>query len=146
LKIVLIILAIVAVLALVPPILFFYYEHFANPRIERELIEHPDGERAQKVMVLTLPSGRRLPVNYWRDGDTVYAAADGRWWKELVGEGFSVEVLVRGETHSGRARAVLDDPAYTKRVFASLRPNAVEGFGTLIEIQLEAAVVGPPGS
>ena len=50
---------------------------------------------------------------------------------------FPVSVLVRGETLSGRARAVLDDPDYTQRVFAKLRPNAIEGFGTLVEIRLE---------
>jgi hypothetical protein len=135
-KIALILLAVVVVLALVPLGGFLYYDLFANPRIERELMESPDGDRAQKVMLITLPSGRRLPVNYWRDGDRVYAGADGRWWKELVGEGRLVTILVRGETHEGVARAILDDPDYTKRVFASLRPNAVEGFGTLIEIRL----------
>ena len=40
-----------------------YFARVANPRVERELIGDPDGERAQKVMLLTLPSGRRIPVN-----------------------------------------------------------------------------------
>lgn len=116
---------------------WLYAVQIANPRVERELIENPDGDRARRVMLLTLPSGRRIPVNYWREQDIVYAAADGTWWKTLVGEGFPVSVLVRGETLSGRARAVLDDPDYTQRVFAKLRPNAIEGFGTLVEIRLE---------
>ena len=104
----------------------------------RELVENPDGDRARTVMLLELPSGREIPVNYLREGDRVYAAADGRWWRELDGEGFTVTVLVRGERLHGRARAVRDDPEYTKRIFAKLRPNAVEGFGRLIEIQLDA--------
>jgi hypothetical protein len=36
----------------------------------------------------------------------------------------------------GRARAVLGDPADTNRIFAELLPNAVPGFGTLVEVQL----------
>jgi hypothetical protein len=144
-KIGLVLLAVVVVLALIPLGGFIYYDFFANPRVERELIENPDGDRAKKVMLLTLPSGRRIPVNYWRDGDKVYAGADGRWWKELVGEGHVVTVLVRGETLEGVARAVLDDPEYTKRVFASLRPNAIEGFGNLIEIRVGGEEIGPPG-
>ena len=113
------------------------FEYLNNPRIARELIEDPDGERASKVMLITLPSGRRLPVNYLREGDRVYAGADGRWWKELVGEGFTVSLVLRGEQLTGRARAVRDDPEYTERIFAKLRPNAIKGFGTLIEIRLD---------
>jgi len=113
-----------------------YYEYVANPRVSRELLEEPDGERAKRVMLLTLPDGRRLPVNYLRKGGMVYAAADGRWWKPLAGDGADVTVLVRGETLSGRARAVRDDPDYTTRIFRELRPDAIEGFGTLVEIRL----------
>jgi hypothetical protein len=36
----------------------------------------------------------------------------------------------------GRDRAVLGDPADTNRIFAELLPNAVPGFGTLVEVQL----------
>ncbi len=115
-----------------------YMRWIGNARVERELMERPDGERAGQVMLLTLPGGRRIPVNYLREGDRIYAGADGRWWRELVGKGVPVRVLVRGEALEGNARAVLDDPAYTKDVFSRLRPNALEGFGTLVEIRLEA--------
>ena len=57
--------------------LYVRYEWIANPRVARELIEHPDGERARKVMLITLPSGRTLPVNYLRKDEFVYAGADG---------------------------------------------------------------------
>jgi hypothetical protein len=144
-KIALIVLTVLGVLALIPAGIFVYYDQIANPRVTRELVEEPNGERAERVMLLTLPSGRRIPVNYWRDGDRVYAAADGGWWSELQGEGGPVTVLVRGETRAGRGRAVLDDPEYTTRIFASLRPNAIEGFGTLIEIRLDAAAAPPAG-
>jgi len=114
-----------------------YTVQFANPRVVRELIEHPEGKRAQRVMLVTLPSGRRIPVNYFREDPFVYAAADGTWWKELVGTGFPVTLLVRGETLTGMARAILDNPAYTQRVFEKLRPDAIEGFGSLIEIRID---------
>jgi len=71
-----------------------YMNRVTNPGVERELREDPDGERAGKVMLIVLPSGRTLPVNYLREGDTVYAAADGRWWRELRGEGAPVEKTI----------------------------------------------------
>lgn len=129
----------VSVLVVVVVGYLLYATQITNPRVERELIQHPDGERARRAMLLTLPSGRRLPVNYLREDQLVFAGADGRWWKELVGDGFPVTLLVRGETLRGTARAVLDDPTYTRDVFKRLRPNALEGFGTLVEIQLDPA-------
>ncbi len=130
-------LIVAATLALLPAGYWAYMVQIANPRVVRELVEHPDGERAGIVMLLTLPSGRRIPVNYYREGNRVYAGADGRWWSELVGDGFPVTVLIHGETLRGTAVTVLDDPAYTKRIFKKLRPNAIEGFGRLIEIRLD---------
>lgn len=135
-------LILVVLLALIPVGGFLYYSLLANPRIAQELIDDPDGERAKKVMLITLPSGRQLPVNYLREGDRVYAGADGSWWEELEGEGFPVTVLVRGENLSGTARAVLDDPDYTKDVFSRLRPTALPGFGTLVEVRLVGGATG----
>ncbi len=132
-----VLLGVAALAALAVPALLFYYNSIANPRITRELEEDPGGELANRVMLLTLPSGRRLPVNYLREGDRVYAGADGRWWKELEGERFPVTVWVRGETLAGTGRAVLDDPAHREDVFSRLRPNALPGFGTLVEIRLD---------
>jgi hypothetical protein len=116
-----------------------YVALIGNDRVTRELIEHPDGERAGRVMLLTLPGGRRIPVNYLREGDMVYAGADGTWWNELVGDGAPVALLIRGETLRGAGRAILDDAAYTEDIFERLRPDAIEGFGTLIEIRLEVS-------
>lgn len=117
-----------------------YMAHVMNPAVERELREHPDGERARKVMLLTLPGGRTLPVNYLREGSTVYVGCDGRWWRELRGAGARVELLVRGEALTGHARAIEDDPARRSAVFDRLRPSAPKIFGTLIEIQLAPEV------
>ena len=133
-------LALIAIVVLIGTLLVgtaLYYSQVANPRVMRELIDNPDGDRAKKVMLLSLPSGIRIPVNYLREGDQIYAGADGRWWNELTGTGATVTVLVRGELLSGRGRAVLDDPDHTSAVFARLRPDALEGFGTLVEIQLD---------
>ncbi len=113
-----------------------YMNQVANPGVERELRENPDGERAGKVMLISLPSGRTLPVNYLRERDTVYAAADGRWWRELRGEGALVELLVRGETLAGQGRAIEDDPDHRAAIFDRLRPRAPKLFGTLVQIDI----------
>jgi hypothetical protein len=108
----------------------------ANPRAVRELHDDPDGERARKVMLITLPSGRTIPVDFLRDGETVFAGADGRWWRELRGGGATVQLLIRGETRTGIARAIEDDPEHRAAVFARLRPKALKFAGTLVEIDL----------
>ena len=115
----------------------FYMTQWANPRVVRELWENPQGERAKKVMLLTLPSGKAIPVNYLRDGDTVYAAADGPWWRELKEGGGRGSVLIQGETLRGHIRAVLDDPELRDSVFERLRPTAPRFLGTLVVIDLD---------
>jgi hypothetical protein len=116
---------------------FRLYSRWANSRVVRELREEPQGERAGKVMLLTLPSGKALPVNYLRDGDTVYAAADFPWWRELRGGGGRGSVLIRGETLPGHVRVVEDDPELRASVFARLRPTAPSFTGTLVVIELD---------
>lgn len=108
-----------------------------NPGVVRELREEPDGERAKKVMLLTLPSGKAIPVNYLREGNSVYAAADFPWWYELKGGGGKGSVLIRGEELRGHMRAVVDDPPFREAVFGRLRPTAPLFFGTLIVIELD---------
>ena len=115
----------------------FVYSWWTNPRVIRELREDPQGERAREVTLLTLPSGKALPVNYLRDGDTVYAAADFPWWRELRGEGGRASVLIRGETLHGHIGAVEDDPKLRDSVFSRLRPTAPRWMGTLVVIELD---------
>lgn len=110
---------------------------FTNPRVMQELREDPQGERAKKVMLLTLPSGKELPVNYLRDGDTVYAAADFPWWRELEEGGGRGSVLIQGETLSGTIRAEREDDALRDSVFDRLRPTAPRWAGTLVVIELD---------
>ena len=120
----------------------FVYSWWINPRVVRELREEPDGERARKVMLLTLPSGKAIPVNYLRDGGTVYAAADFPWWRELRGGGGPGSVLIRGETLPGHVHAVEDDPELRKSVFERLRPTAPSWTGTLIVVELDGGGEG----
>lgn len=94
-----------------------------NPRVAAELRDNPQGERAGIVMLLELPDGRELPVNYLREGNQVFAGADGRWWRPLREGNAPVRLLIRGETLTGKARVVLDDPAYKREVFDRLRPR-----------------------
>jgi hypothetical protein len=110
---------------------------FTNPRVMQELREDPQGERAKKVMLLTLPSGKELPVNYLRDGNTVYAAADFPWWREIEDGGGRGSVLIQGETLSGNIRAELEDDALRDSVFDRLRPTAPRWTGTLVVIELD---------
>ncbi len=113
------------------------YSWWINPGVIRELQEDPQGERAKKVMVLTLPSGDEIPVNYLRDGNTVYAAADFPWWRELGEDGGRGSVFIQGETLEGHVRAVTDDPELRESVFARLRPSAPGWAGTLVVIDLD---------
>ena len=100
-----------------------YYALVVNDRVTQEVTESPDGERANIVMLLTFPDGRQLPVNYLREGNQVFAGADGRWWRAFREGNVPVKVLIKGEELTGRAKTVLDDPEYTRQVFQRLRPN-----------------------
>jgi uncharacterized protein YneF (UPF0154 family) len=127
-----IVLIVLCVGAYVPYLIFI-----GNPATTRELRENPQGERAGKVMLLSLPSGRELPVNYLREGDLVFVGADGSWWDELKGGGNAVEMLIRGETLRGHARAIEDDPDYTLEVFKRLRPTSYKYLnGVLVEVRI----------
>ena len=98
--------------------------HLANPRVSAELSQDPRGQRAQRVMLLTLPDGQSLPVNYLREGDLVFVGADGRWWRQFRSGGAPVGMLILGENLTGHAIAVEDDADYTHEIFARLRPAA----------------------
>jgi hypothetical protein len=121
---------------------FLVYSQWANQRVVRELREDPQGARAEKVMLLTLPSGKSIPINYLRDDDTVYGAADFPWWRELRGGGGRGQVLVRGETLEGHIRVVEDDPELRRSVFARLRPSAPSWTGMLIVVDLDHEPIG----
>ncbi|MCY4015150.1 MAG: hypothetical protein OXG82_20860 [Gammaproteobacteria bacterium] len=125
------------------------YGVIANPRVMDEITTSPNGERAGIVMALTLPDGRTLPVNYRREGNQVYAGADGRWWRTLRDGDAPVTVLIRGETLTGHAHVVFDDPAFKADVFSRLRPTVPSWLPAwldahLVVIELDGSEPAPP--
>ena len=99
-------------------------QFFANPSVQQELLGNPGGERAGIVMLLTFPDGKQIPVNYLREGNLVFAGADGPWWRGLVDKNAQLNLLIKEEQLTGVARVVMDDPAYVADVFSRLRPKA----------------------
>ena len=102
---------------------YVYTVQVVNPRVAAELVEAPDGPRAARVMLLTMPDERVIPVNYLREGPLVFAGADGPWWRDFLAGDVPVQLLIRGETLYGVANVVEDDPAYKADVFDRLRPD-----------------------
>ena len=92
-----------------------------NQRVERELRADPDGSTARRVMMVSLPDGRSLPVNYLREDGLVFIGVDGFWWRQFTGEGQPVEMFIRGERVNGHAKTVLDRPDYVSDIFKRLR-------------------------
>ncbi|MGE0625836.1 MAG: hypothetical protein AB7I04_19485 [Pseudomonadales bacterium] len=132
----------VAVILIVVVGIWAYVTWYMNRGVIAELEQHPQGQRAAETLLLTLPSGRRIPVNYLEEGATVFVAADGPWWRQFRGEGAPVILLIRGETREGMARVVLDDPDYVAEVFARLRTGVPDWLprwldGRLVVITLD---------
>lgn len=114
----------VAALVLIAIAFIQYGRLVSNPRVVDEILSKPDGERAGIVMLLTLPDGRELPVNYLREKDQVYVGVDGPWWRTFRGAGAEVALVIRGERLRGHARVELDDAMFIADVFSRLRPTA----------------------
>ena len=94
-----------------------------NQRVERELRAAPDGATARRVMMVSLPDGRSLPVNYLREGKLVFIGVDGFWWRQFLGAARPVEMFIRGKRINGYAKLVLDRPDYVAEIFERLRPK-----------------------
>jgi len=88
-----------------------------------EIKANPGGDLAAKVMVLTLPDGEAIPINYARDGNKVYAGCDGRWWRQLRGDGAKVTMLIKDEELTGTAVAIENDSERREFVFKKVRPD-----------------------
>ncbi len=119
-----------------------YLRLIGNPGVMAELRSDPHGVRAERVMLITLPDDTVLPVNYLREGEVVFIGVDGLWWRQFRDGPATVSLLIQGEELTGKARAILDDPAYTNEVFARLRPTAPTWLpgrmrGVLVEIELD---------
>lgn len=142
-KKILIALAVVILLLVLMPIGGkVYYALVVNPEVTAELRNSPESERAKKVMLLSLPDGKELPVNYLRKGNLVFVGADGAWWKTLQADG-KVTLYIQGQGYEGSAKVILDQPDYVKRIFSELRPTVPKWLpdflnGKLIEIQIDS--------
>ena len=137
-----ILIGLVVALALLFVGYYLYMTIIGNPRVVEELRANPDGLRAARVTLLTLPDGTSLPVNFLREDNMVYMGADGRWWRPFADGPRPVTLLIRGETLTGNAVAILDDPAHTADIFARLRPTAPTWLpgrlgGVLVEVTLD---------
>ena len=113
-----------------------------NAAVAETLRLEPQSARAARTMLITLADEREFPVNYLRDGDLVFMGIDGRWWRAFQNAGQPVTMLIQGETLTGHARVILDDPALVEAVFARLRPTVPEWLpdalnGKLVAIRLK---------
>ena len=66
-----------------------YSRDGVDARVAEEIRTNPQGERAQRTMLVTLMNGRTLPVNYLREDGLIFMGIDGLWWREFVGAGQS---------------------------------------------------------
>lgn len=74
----------------------------------------------------------------------LFLGADGSWWRAFRDGGAEVSLLIRGETFTGHAKVILDDPDYTHEVFTRLRPKVPAWLpdwlnGRLIVIELSSS-------
>jgi hypothetical protein len=80
-----------------------------------------------------------FPVDYLREGNTVYAGSDSTWWKNLEG-GAEVYLLIQGTEYVGWATPITDNLDRIKEGFKKLRPwtywRASWSGAVLVEIQL----------
>ncbi len=118
-----------------------YARMVTNPAVLEELRSNPLGERAAKVMILTFPDGRVLPVNYLRDGERVFVGADGPWWRVFRNGNVPVTLEIQGQRLQGRAQTILDNPAYTEQIFQRLRPNVPDWLPSFLDAYLVVITV-----
>lgn len=80
-----------------------------------------------------------FPVDYLREGNTVYVGSDSAWWNNLEG-GAEVRMLIQGTEYVGWATPIVDDPDRLKAGFMKLRPwtykRALWSGAVLVEIQI----------
>ena len=108
----------------------------ANARVAEEIRTSPEGDRAQKTMLLTLADGRMYPVNFLHEGNLIYMGIDGLWWREFVDNEQLVKMFIRGESYRGYARTVLDDRRYKTDVFSRLRPSVPKWLPDFLDAKL----------
>lgn len=119
-----------------------YSMSVGNARVAEQIRNDPDSERARTAMLLTFPDGKVIPVNFLREGNQVFAGSDFGWWRAFEAGDVPVELVIRGERLTGKARVELDDKAYIEDVFSRLRPTTpgfLTHWGKLVIIDLDEA-------
>lgn len=81
-----------------------------------------------------------FPVDYLREGNSVYVGSDSAWWKHLEG-GAEVRLLIQGTEFVGWATPIIDDPNRSQAGFKKLRPwtykRALWSGAVFVEIQIQ---------
>jgi len=99
------------------------------------------GMLSKSFMLITVTgrkSGRRYttPVNYVRDGDTLWVTSLHRrtWWRNLKG-GAPVSVLVAERELKGCGEAIVDEQAVAESLLAYFRkfPKSARYFGVTLD-------------
>ena len=126
---------IVGLLALSPSLVGVIFSLVINPIVSAELRNNPNGKEAREAMLLTF-EGRRLPVNYLKEGNSVFIGVDGRWWRAFAGRSVPVSMIMGGQVYAGFAELAADDPAYVKDVFSRLRPTTPDWLPDWLNAQL----------
>jgi len=84
-----------------------------------------------------------FPVDYLREGNSVYVGSDSAWWKHLQG-GAEVRLLIQGTELVGWAMPIIDDPDRIKEGFKKLRPwtykRALWSGTVFVEIHIQREV------
>jgi deazaflavin-dependent oxidoreductase (nitroreductase family) len=94
-----------------------------NPLVTWLLRSPLHGLVSKNVMLVTV-TGRKsgtlitTPVNYQRDGNTLWAISwrDRKWWRNLRG-GADIRVLLRGRDVQGRGQVIEEDKAVSQSLF-----------------------------
>ena len=113
---------VVSLVLLGPSLLGLWFKLVINPIVSAEIRENPQGDQAQESMLLTFEQ-QTLPVNYLKEGSTVYIGVDGGWWPIFEGKGAPVSMLIRGVRYNGHAVLAQSDPSFVTDVFSRLRPT-----------------------
>jgi hypothetical protein len=97
------------------------------------------------VMLITMKKRKSsnlitFPVDYLREGDSVYVGCDSTWWKHLEG-GAQVRLLIKGTEVVGWATPILDEPDRIEAGFKKLRPwtyrRALWTGAVFVEVQIQ---------
>lgn len=117
----------------------------ANPLVSTILRSEQHGLLSDGIMLITMKKRdssdmKTFPVDYLREGNTIYIGSDFGWWKHLEG-GAEVRMLIKGTEVVGWATPIIDDPERSIAGFKKLRPwtyKRAEWTGAVfVEVQIK---------